>query len=134
MGVVACASALLESQMLHQSSEGGEADIRVRPSAEDRLQERPGYPTVDKCNRRECESHEGVERNHAFSPVKTTRNVTTSKSSMPGNSPAFSCMPPGENRPATARLSLAPVTEPTEAFKCCRNRVQLFLESRVHRN
>ena len=123
MGVVASASALLESQMLHQSSEAGEADIRVRPSAEDRLQERLGYPTVDKCNRRECESHEGVERSQAvvFGGVSGGRFRIVLSRSFASVARRLGC--PGTGRiPAVLRLpvrchSRQPVPLPVSALR-----------------
>ena len=47
-----------------------------------------GHAAVDVRARRERERRNGIERRHAASSASTMRNATTSKSSMPENSPA----------------------------------------------
>ncbi len=79
-----------------------------------------GHALIDPCLARQIPARRSQYRSSyavraAAASGRTTRKATTSKSLMPANSPFMACVPPGENRLATARSSFLPTTEATAA-------------------
>src|SRR5690606_24802860 len=79
-------------------------------------QQRLGHTAIHACGGGEVERGDDVVSVHSVSSSgRMTSQATTSKSSMPANSPVRAWVPPGVNRLATARSSLLPTTEETAA-------------------